>query len=209
MITENGASHSRIRAGRAECRSGLSEALLRWRSMKNSTTSGKTHSTPEKRIKKLRPTVGESASQLLSKIPDSCDPIEIRQEMQKEYLDNLIQCVIDHRQKISGDFYVVILTKNEKLLPNVFRNYFFARSSCPTPDYDQAVFRFHADSEEIVFLWCIPSKDACIHLKENAVLVAPEERELLSCVLDFSDGTLYKFAKKLNREQADSNILQS
>jgi hypothetical protein len=159
--------------------------------------------------KKVGPTVGKTASQLLTKTPDSCDPIEIRREMQKEYLDNLLQCVSDHRKKMPTDFYVVVLTKNERLLPNVFRNYFFARSSCPTPDYDQSVFKFYSEREEIVFLWSIPSQDACIHLKENAILVAPEERELLACVLDFADGTLYKLAKKLNSEQVDSGFLQS
>lgn len=161
------------------------------------------------KTKKKSPTVGESASKLLAQAPDSCDPIEIQREMQRDYLENLLECVVDHRKKVSSDFYVVVLTKNEKLLANVFRNYFFARSSCPTPDYDQSVFKFLSESEELIFLWSLPSKEACIHLKENAVLVAPEEQELLSCILNFADGTLYKLAKQLNREQADSGFLQS
>lgn len=159
--------------------------------------------------KKVRPSIGESVSQLLSTTPDSCDPIEIQRTMQKEYLDNLLHCTSEHRKKVLSDFFVVVITKNEKLLPNVFRNYFFARNSCPTPDYDQSVFKFCADTEDLAFLWSIPSMDACIHLRENAVLVAPEERELLACVLNFADGTLYKLAKQLNREQIDSGLLQS
>lgn len=158
--------------------------------------------------KKSRPTVGELALPLLSKTPDSCDPIEIGREMQKEYLSNLVECVTKNRGQMSGNFYVVVLTKNEKLLPNVFRNYFFARISCPSPDYDQSVFKFIESSEDIVFLWSIPSKDACIYLKDNAVLVAPEEKDLLKCVLSFADGSLYKLAKQLNHEKVDSNVLQ-
>lgn len=159
--------------------------------------------------KKAKPTVGEVASKLLEKTPDTCDPIEIQREVHKEYLDNLIDCVQKNRKHFTKDFFVVVLTKNERLLPNVFRNYFFARVSCPTPEYDQSVFKFSADTEEIIFLWTIPSKDACEYLQENAILVAPEERDLLRCVLSFSDGTLYQLAKKLNREEATSNIIQS
>lgn len=159
--------------------------------------------------KKNSQTVGELAVPLLEKVPDTCDPILIQREMQKEYLDNLLECTSEHRKVFPGNFFVVVLTKNEKLLPNVFRNYFFARISCPTPDYDQSVFKFDSETQDLIFLWSIPSKDACIHLKENAILVAPEERDLLSCVLNFADGTLYKLAKQLNREHSDTNILQS
>ena len=159
--------------------------------------------------KKNRPTVGEQASVLMTKTPDSCDPIEIQREVQKEYLNNLLECVTSGRKKFNSDFFVVVLTKNERLFPNVFRNYFFSRISCPTPEYDQSVFKFSSETEDLVFIWSIPSKEACIHLKDNAILIAPEERDLLNCVLSFADGTLYRLAKRLNGEVADSNILQS
>ena len=83
---------------------------------------------------------------------------------------------------------------------NVVRNYFFYRSSCPTPDYDQAVYYYTKGSDELNFLWVIPSKSFCIHLVDNALTIDKEYKELLGIVLDFNDGTLYNLAKKLNNE---------
>lgn len=156
--------------------------------------------------KGVRPkqTVGAQVEPLLQKEPDSRDPIELQREMQKDYHDNLIQCINDFKKNNRGDFFVVVLTKNEKLMPNVFRNYFFARRTCPTPNYDQSVFLYRSDLEMAEYIWTIPSQDACMHLRYNAHLVAPEERQLLGFVLDFADGTLYELCKKLNKEQKDS-----
>jgi len=159
--------------------------------------------------KKKKRTVGAQAVELLNKIPDSTDPIEIGREMQKEYIDNLMQCVLDNRKVFSGNFYVIVLTKKERLLENVYRNYFFARISAPTPDYDQAVYKYDASTEEIIFLWCLPAKDICMMLQENAAFVHCDERDLLNFVMSFADGSLYEYAKKLNNESVDSNILQS
>lgn len=152
-------------------------------------------------------TVGKVSLDLMSKAPESRSPIEIEREMQKEYLDELIKCVDDHKGIYAGNFFVVVITKNEKLMPNVFRNYFFARSTCPTPDYDQSVFRYNRRDECLEYIWTVPSRDAAHHLKDNALYVAPEEKELLGFILQFADGSLYTLAKKLNGEQEKSPLI--
>ena len=70
-------------------------------------------------------TVGKIASQLMQKEPESRDPIELQREMTSEYIANLIECINRYKKTFVHDFYVVVITKNEKLLPNVFRNQFF------------------------------------------------------------------------------------
>jgi hypothetical protein len=155
-----------------------------------------------------RETVGKIASDLLKKADDhQLNPQEIQAEVHKGYIDNLLECYNTHKTIFPGDFYIVIITKKERLMENVLRNYFFARSSCPTTDYDQAVYRYNKKDNEIEFLWVIPSKDTCEYLKANALDVAPEERELLRYVLEFYDGTLIELVKKLNGEQKDSLLL--
>ena len=54
------------------------------------------------------------------------DGLQLINFIQKEYLNNLLECVTSGRKKFNSDFFVVVLTKNERLLPNVFRNYFFS-----------------------------------------------------------------------------------
>jgi hypothetical protein len=92
-------------------------------------------------------------------------------------------------------------------MPNVFRNYFFARSTCPTPDYDQSVFKYNRADDAIEYIWTVPSKDTCFHLKENYLEVSAKERELLNFVFEFFDGTLYTKSKKLNNEEAKSPLI--
>lgn len=152
-------------------------------------------------------TVGKISSDLLQKTPESTDPIEIERAMQENYLDELKACVEKHLTIFSDNFFIVVITKNERLMPNVFRNYFFARQTCPTPDYDQTVFLYNRPLDQIEYIWTIPSQEASHHLKENALQVHPSERGLLDFVLQFADGSLYKLAKKLNGEEITSSLL--
>lgn len=156
-----------------------------------------------------RRTVGQEAIDIFQKGEKESSPIELQREMQREYYQNLIDCALNNRRKYAGRFFIVVLTKNEKLLPNVFRNFFFARDTCPTPDYDQSVFKYDHREEEIHYLWTVPSQDACIHLMNNALLVVPEERQLLQFVQDFESGALYKIAKKFNKEKEKTPNLEN
>ena len=152
-------------------------------------------------------TVGAISAELATQKQEKLSIKEQQEAMTEDYLKNLIECVDTHAKIFLGNFYVVVITKNEKLMPNVFRNYFSGRESCPTPDYDQTVFRYNKATEDIEYIWTIPSRDACHHLKDNALLVHPEEKELLKMVLAFADGTLYKICKQLNGEEIDSNMI--
>lgn len=155
-----------------------------------------------------RETIGKISSDLLLKQPESRDPIELQREMTSEYLKYLIDCANQHKNIYPGDFYLIVITKNERLMPNVFRNYFTARMSCPTPDYDQAVYKYNRKKEEIEFVWVIPCKDACIHLLKNKEHVTESERPLLNFIVDFWTGNLFEKSKKLNGEEKISPVLE-
>jgi len=153
-------------------------------------------------MEEKRETVGKIASELAQKTPDSIDPIEIAKTIapEQEYIDNLIECVETHKKDYQGDFFVVVLLKKEKVLENVLRSYFFARGTCPTPNYDQSVFKYNHEKEQIEYIWTIPDRETCHVLMENPLQVADAEKESLKFVIDFADGTLYKLCRKLNGE---------
>lgn len=160
-------------------------------------------------MKKKREKLGKIATDLAKKEPDTRDPIELERAMHTNYVRELETTVHEGFKQYTDSFYVVVITKKEPLMPNVLRNYFFSRQSCPTPDYDQTVYRYDHQTDTLDFLWVIPSKDTCILFKQNALEIDPQERQLLKFVLDFADGTLFTLAKKLNSECANSPLLEA
>lgn len=134
----------------------------------------------------------------------------------KDEEDSLNLCVQKHKSIFPGDFYVVILTRQDKVIEenNIIdnkiqiRSQYIAKVACPTPNYDQAVFKYHKNDDRLEFLWVIPDRDTAFLLKNYALQVDKSERDLLNFVLKFADGSLYKLAKKLNGEKEDSGELE-
>lgn len=154
---------------------------------------------------KKRDTVGKISSELIQKEAPTRDPIALEREMHKEYEVNVLECVEIHKKMFNSDFYVVVLTRRDRLMKNVIRHQYFGRESCPSPDFDQTVYKYHKKEEAIEFLWVIPSQDVCHTFRDNALIVTESERPLLNFVLEFSDGTLYRRAKQLNGEAAETS----
>lgn len=149
-------------------------------------------------------TVGKVSAELLTKEPDSRNPIEIERTLHQNYESNVLEAIERGKKDFEGDFFVVVITKKEPLMPNVIRHYFFCRLSCPSPDYDQTVYLYRRAIDSIDFIWVIPSRETCFTFKENSTQIDPSEYGLLEFVLKFADGTLYQIAKRLNGEQEDS-----
>jgi len=146
-------------------------------------------------------TVGQLSHDLAQKKPETLDPIAQQREMQKDYMDNLTSCIERHRDQMPGDFYVEIITKTEKIMSNVIRNYFSARTSCPSPRYDQTVFKYNRAEESVRYIWTVPSQVAALFMKDNIQYAQPEERELAIMACKFYDGSLLALARKLNKEE--------
>jgi hypothetical protein len=146
----------------------------------------------------MKETVGKVSSELLQKSTHSVSAIEQMEEQLSEYETNIFDCIEKYRLIFLKGFYIVVITKREPLMQNVFRHYFLARQSCPTPDYDQTVYSYIND--KLSFMWVIPNREACIYLKNNALTVDKSERFLLNFVLQDEDGSLLLKAKQLNGE---------
>lgn len=148
----------------------------------------------------IGPTVGAVSAELSVKDQGTHNAIEQMRENLTDYDRNIHECVSRGKKDIRGDFYIVVITKKERLMSNVLRNYFGFRRSCPTPDYDQAVYRYTCNDDKIEFLWVIPARDVCGMILAEKELVPPEEWELLNYILKFQSGELMKHAQKLNGE---------
>jgi hypothetical protein len=151
-------------------------------------------------------TVGQAALELSQKVPDTLDPVEIQREAHKDWEDHIFACMEKGKKMFPGDFFVVIQLRAEKGITtgNVFRYQFHTNLACPTPNYDQTVYHYHRYKDLLEYLWCIPDRHTSWLFKENALIIADEEKQLLKHILDFDDGTLERLAKKLNNEPEDS-----
>ena len=157
---------------------------------------------------KKKETVGAASLRLSSKKPETDSPIEQMYENLKDYEENVQECIDTNSKKYRGNFYVVVLTKKERLMQNVIRNFYLARQTCPTPEYDQVVYRYYSGTGSVEFMWVIPSKDTCELYLANRLRVATDELELLNFIIRFDNGSLLELSKKLNKEKADSNIIE-
>ncbi len=146
-------------------------------------------------------TVGKLSSELLQR-DTSADHTagEQMQEQLREYEDNIAACINSGKTQYPTDFFVVVITKRERLMANVIRNYFFARLSCPSPDYDQTVYHYHRSSDHLEFKWVIPSPVAVKDMIRHRTNLDPSFYVLLKFVLEFLDGTLEAKARSLNSE---------
>ena len=154
------------------------------------------------KIMEQRPTVGKLSWDLLQHAsPADHSAEEQMREQLDNYERNVFEAVENGKKLYGGDFYIVVETKKEPKMKNVIRNYFFPRMTCPTPTYDNSVYKYHRSEEHLQFLWVLPSKEVCKMMREYALEIPSEERELLQFVLDDADGTLLRRCKQLNGER--------
>jgi hypothetical protein len=157
-------------------------------------------------------TIGSQLLNIASRQLDKMSVIDAWKAKEQDYLKNLVECVETNRKKFEKDFYILTTIKNEtifnKYLPMpVFREYFFALNDCPTPNYDQNLFKYNSKLEQIEFVWAIPDRETAQMLHANKDIIDESERWLLKFVLDYADGTLYRLMKSLNGEQIDNPTL--
>ncbi len=108
---------------------------------------------------------------------------------------------------MEGNFFIVSILKKEKLMSNVIRNYFVPTKTCPTPTYDQTVYRYDSKKENLEFIWIVPDRETCLTFKENVKQIVPAEQGLLKFILDYYNGTLLQLAKRFNSEVKHAGIL--
>lgn len=157
----------------------------------------------EAAIKQGRDTAGKISYELMQKDTHPTRVVELGEAMTKDYMEKLWECV-DRGKKashIEGDFYAVVLSKKERLLTNVIRNFFLFRQSCPTPTFCQSVYKYYPKEDKLDLLWTLPSQEGAAVYRDNALLIDPSEKEMLNYVLDYWDGTLDKLAQTLNGEE--------
>ena len=142
---------------------------------------------------------------------DLDDVIEYRRMMEPEIIKNIDDTIANAKDKDlykGHDFYVVLLMKTERM-GVVPRTWVLARRSCPTPTYQQHVWKYHHESGTKEFLWGIPDQILYWHIYHNMsrYLRDQETFALASNVLMMEDGSLEEFVSRENDEKPDGLIV--
>jgi hypothetical protein len=133
-------------------------------------------------------TVGAAAYEILRKGESSQGVVDTQREMQKGYLDELIKCAKRHEWR--EPFYLCVITKKERIMQNVIRNYFFARQTRPAPDYNMALYKYDPIDECISFEWVLPDPESVDMILENAAQLPKEQNDLIDFCVKFRLGVL-------------------
>jgi len=143
---------------------------------------------------------------------DNADSIELQRSVhkgdnsEKSYEEEVWDCIDRGRKdsSIQKDFYIVVLVKKERHLQNIIRQYFFYRQSCPTPEYDQTVYKYHRKNDDLEYLWTVANNVSCIALVSDLQSGAlhPDHERLANMAEAFMNRRLDAYAAKLNGEGA-------
>lgn len=133
-------------------------------------------------------TVGQASADLLLKSNEKQDVIETQQEMLKGYFDQLVDCA--KRYDWLDPFYICVQTRRERTMVNVVRNQFYARRTRPIPQYDLALYWYDPKTEDLKFVWCIPSKDTVEYMVHHELEIPPDQHVLLGFCKSFLANTL-------------------
>lgn len=126
---------------------------------------------------------------------------ELSKEMNKDYMSTLVSTALKDKDKYEGCYYVVVITKVERLITTCIRNLFFTRQSCPTPNCDQTVYKFDPSVEHIELLWVVPSKKLCKRMYKQRFNLSMQRDPLLPFVKFYVEGGLLAKAMELNNEK--------
>lgn len=151
-------------------------------------------------------TVGQYSYEMQQKPDEKINSIDLQREIHKgnsseDSFENQVRIAVERGEKMfEGDFYVVVLFKKERLMKNVVRQYFFPRKSCPTPEFDQVVYRYFPKENRLDFIWVIPDKQSTMDLAFMRGELPDEQQQLVKFARDFNSGKLDKLCEKLNSE---------
>jgi len=125
---------------------------------------------------------------------------DLSRSMSSDYMKNLVDTALKARGSYSERYYIVVLTKVERLIGTAIRNYFVARQSCPTPNYGQTVYSFDPKDESFELLWLVPIKKVCDKMYSDRFNVELINDPLINYVVDYIEGRLLGLCMKLNKE---------
>lgn len=163
-------------------------------------------------MKQERETLGQAATRLAKVQLESDCAYEHAGVMFASYGADLAECVklnLPILKNMGRDhFFISMITIKDRLFKNYFKQKVEAHQACPTPTWDQIIYRYDIPSDALEFLWVIPDKITCEDMYKFPHLVPLDEYELLGYVKDFYEGALLRKANTLNKDTSTPPVIK-
>lgn len=140
-------------------------------------------------------TFGQSVNEHRAKKHDTkASIVDIRRLAEPEIMGKVTGAVKDaltYPDYKNKDFYIVLLmwTDYMTMTPNSLA---LARQSCPSPGYEQTLWKYHHISGELKLMWHIPDKFRCFDIKNDPFkyMSDPKWAEVAKDVYRMNSGEL-------------------
>ena len=135
--------------------------------------------------------------------------IEYRRKMEPGVMKDIWGVIIQAKSHLlyaNRDFYIVATISPVQLADNQPLWKIWARRSCPTPVYNQNVWKYHHKSASLEYLWTIPHRGTYYFLLKNYNKLSKEEKWAADFCSAMESGALLQWVIKENGEKADAVI---
>jgi len=116
----------------------------------------------------------------------------------REYVPSILKTVEKGKKHFNDDFFVEILFVNNRLIEENQKIIAAARKTCPSPDYERGVYKYHKKDDRLEYLWVIPGVELCKELLSPSYIPVIGEDDLYKNVKDFFNGKLELRSKTEN-----------
>ncbi len=149
-------------------------------------------------MKEKKKTAGELIAENIQKVPDIASATDVGAELYKDFEKWMYEWIEKGRTAYTGDFFIIVNLKLEQSLEYVPHIIPELRQTCPDPFYDQSVWHYKKEVDELEFLWSIPDLGTTLLFKDDPLNCPPDQKDLRKCILDYLDGTLQHKTVQLN-----------
>ncbi len=149
-------------------------------------------------------TVGQYSHEFQQKPDEKINAIDLQRAIFKgdkpeNSLENRVKkAVEDGIAKFEGNFFLVLLLRKERLMPNVIRPMLICQQTCPTPTYDQTVWSYNRSEEKLEQVWVVPDKQTVPFLILMKKYLPSDQEKLVEFAEIFVSGELDRFCQRLN-----------
>ncbi len=149
-------------------------------------------------MKEKKKTAGELIAENLKRVPDIASAQDVGKELYKNFEKWMYEWIEKGRTTYEGDFFIIVNLKLEQSLEHAPHIIPELRQTCPDPFYDQSVWHYKKELDELEFLWSIPDLGTTLLFKDDPLNCPSDQKDLRECILDFLDGTLQQKTVQLN-----------